>query len=359
MEREDDQLAFQVPGYRRYDVEREADLIEEVARRHGYDRFPDDLGPYRPSAVAEDAAFGLEDRLRDALVAEGFREARRVPFAPEEEGDVELLRPLSMEESRLRRDLVPGLVRAVGLNFDRGVRDVRLFELGTVFAPGETDGDGAGRPLETTRFAAVFTGARHAPHWSGETELYDVWDLKGLLARLFRTVSLDPDALEAWTDDQGPGIYHGARFRVRDGDGAVLGHAGQVRPDALDAPAWAGPLWAVELTLTDDMQESAPVSYSPVPGFPAIERDLALLVPDTLPSARVDAVAGEAAGPLLEGVEVFDVYTGPGVPEGLRSIAYRLRFRSPDRTLTDEEADQAVDRVLTRLEEDLDVRRRA
>ena len=112
-----------------------------------------------------------------------------------------------------------------------------------------------------------------------------------------------------------------------------------------------------------DEQDSDDTPPQPVaiprPAFPAIDRDLALLVPETLAAAGVEAVAREAAGPLLEEVRIFDVYTGTGVEEGMRSIAYRLRFRSPDRTLTDEEADAAVARVLERLDEELDVRRRA
>ncbi len=353
----EDELVFRIPGHRRYDVEREVDLIEEVARRHGYDAFPDDMHPFRPSAVPDDPGIPLEERLRDTMVARGFREARRVPFVPEDEGDVELLRPLSMEESRLRRDLVPDLVRAVELNFARGVRHVRLFEVGTVFAPG---GEPDGRPAETTRFATVFTGARRPPHWSEEAEPFDAWDLKSILHEVARAAALGSDALEPWRDGAGPVIYApDVRFRIRDGDGEVVGWGGRVRDDVLDAPAWAGDLWAVELTLRESMYAAPEISYRPLPAFPAIDRDLALLVPNAMAADRVEAVAREAAGPLLEEVIVFDVYAGEGIEEGTRSIAYRLRFRSPERTLTDEEADEAVARVLKRLEEELDVRRRA
>lgn len=356
LEREDDHLAFRVPGPRRYDIEREVDLIEEVARRHGYDTFPDELGPFRPSVVPQEPMAGLEDRLRDAMVAEGFREARRVPFVPEAEGDVELLHPLSREESRLRRDLAPGLVRALELNFARGVRDVRLFELGTVFATG--DGDD-GRPREATRFAAVFTGARHAPHWSDGAAPFDAWDLKGLARRVATVVGLEADAVAPADGAARGGIYaDNLQLVLRDAGGAVVGHAGRIRDDALDAPAWAEEAWGLELTLTQAMHAAPQSVYRPLPAFPAIERDLALLVPDALAAARVEAVARDAAGDLLEEVGIFDVYRGKGVEDGVRSIAYRLRFRSPERTLTDAEADGAVERVLARLEEELDVRRR-
>ncbi|HKJ91995.1 MAG TPA: phenylalanine--tRNA ligase subunit beta [Longimicrobiales bacterium] len=361
-----DRIDFRVPGHRRYDVSREVDLIEEVARRHGYDAFPDTLHPFRASGVADDALLAFQARLRRVLAGAGFLEARHVPFVPEAEGDVALLHPLSQEESRLRRELAPRLVRAVESNLAHGVRDVRLFELGTVFAPA---GQGE-QPREAVRVAAVFTGARHAPHWSGEAQTYDIWDAKGVLDRLADVLGLEAavpaDGVDAGarsaaaaplTTPHGRVLEADARFVVRQ-DGAGVGLAGRVRDDALDAPAWAGPVWAVEVTLTDAMLHARPPRYRPLPAYPPIERDLALVVPDTLPAQQVGTVARAAAGELLEEVRVFDVYRGKGVPEGHRSIAFRLRFRSPERTLTDDDADAAVARVLNRLQEELGVRRR-
>ncbi|MEJ2185402.1 MAG: phenylalanine--tRNA ligase subunit beta [Gemmatimonadota bacterium] len=366
-----DRIAFRIPGYRRYDVSREVDLIEEVARRHGYDVFPDTLHPFRPSTVPDDPLLAFQARLRAALVGAGFMEARHVPFVPDAEGDVELLHPLSQEESRLRRELAPRLVRAVEANFAHGVRHVRLFELGTVFgtaAPGE-------QPAEAVRVAAVFTGARHAPHWSGEEESFDVWDVKGVLDRVAGVLGLDnsvpvnaaPASGSAAASPAGSGgplltppasvLEGGGLFLLRSGT-ATVGVAGRVREDALDAPAWAAPVWAVEVTLTDAMLQPGVPRYQPLPAFPPIERDLALLVPDALAAERVGTVARDAAGDLLEDVGVFDVYRGKGVPDGHRSIAFRLRFRSPERTLTDDDADAAVARVLNRLQEELGVQRR-
>ncbi len=368
--RGEDRIDFRIPGYRRYDVSREVDLIEEVARRHGYDVFPDTLHPFRPSAVPDDPMLAFQARLRAALVAAGLMEARHVPFVPASDGDVALLHPLSQEESRLRRELLPRLVRAVESNFAHGVRDVRLFELGTVFgaaAPGE-------QPTEAVRVAAVFTGARHAPHWSSEAEPFDVWDVKGLLDRLADVLGVEagvladasapagapgpvPSEPDALVTPPGSVLDGGGLFVLRS-LGSTVGVAGQVRPDALDAPAWAAPVWALEATLTPAMVHPTVPRYRPLPAFPPIDRDLALVVPDALPAERVGTIAREAAGDLLEDVRVFDVYRGKGVPDGHRSIAFRLRFRSLERTLTDDDADAAVDRVLKRLQEELGVRRR-
>ena len=129
-----------VPGHRSYDTLREVDLIEEVARVYGYDRFPDSLGAFRPGTVPDDPLLRLHDRLRTALVGRGLLEAHTTAFAPAEEGRVEVLNPVSVEESHLRRTLLFGLLHAVERNFARGTRDIRLFDLGAVFAEGGSDG---------------------------------------------------------------------------------------------------------------------------------------------------------------------------------------------------------------------------
>jgi len=134
-----------------------------------------------------------------------------------------------------------------------------------------------------------------------------------------------------------------------------VGHAGRVADGVVDAPVWAGDVWALELTLPADVPPKGVVTYRPAPPFPAVERDVALIVPDGTASAAVAAQIRDAAGTELEAVELFDVYTGPGVPEGTRSLAFRLRFRSPERTLKDKQVDKAVKTVLRRLEEELGV----
>ncbi|HEY0811197.1 MAG TPA: phenylalanine--tRNA ligase subunit beta, partial [Longimicrobiales bacterium] len=317
-------LRVEVPGHRRSDVAREVDLIEEVARRYGFNNFPNELLPFRPSAVPEDALALLEAELRDYLVGRGFLEARTASFAPESEGDVALLLPLSSTESHLRRALLPGLLRRVEYNFNRGARNVRLFEIGTVFAPGKE-----GRPDEQTHIAAVFTGLREPAHWTGGAQPYDIWDLKGLSEQTGKLL----------------------------GDVAPI-TAGKLDATTIDTPAWAGEIFGFEFTLPASGLQRARTKYQEVPQYPAIEQDMALLVPEALASEVIENSVRAAAGELLEHVEPFDLYRGKGIPEGTRSIAYRLRFRAPNRTLTDAEADAAVKRILSKLKEEHGVERR-
>jgi phenylalanyl-tRNA synthetase beta chain len=353
LERDADALRVAVPGHRRYDVGREEDLIEEVARRHGYGEFPEDLRPFRASRVPTDVMVQLEDDLRTLLVARGFMEARSAAFAPEQPGQVALLNPLSSAEGQLRNALLPGLLRRVESNFNHGARDVRLFEIGTAFAPGGGDG----LPVETTHIAAVCTGLRAPAHWTGPGQDFDRWDLKGLLVQLAGRLGLS--VAPAATTDLLPAAVDAAEAWQLVAKESPAGGGGRVRSDAMDAPAWAGPVWGVEIRLDSERMARRALLFQALPVFPAVERDIALIVPDTLPAATVARTIRTAGGPLLERVDVFDVYAGKHVPAGSRSIAFRLRFQAADRTLVDQEVDAVVTRILQRLREEHNVERRA
>ena len=339
-----------VPGARLYDVEREIDLIEEVARRYGYDRFPDEARAYRPGTVPDDALTRLEDRLRDRLVARGFLESRTVPFAPDAHGDVALALPLSAEESRLRRALLPTLLRRVEYNWARGVDDLRLFEIGTGFAAAAPGVE----PAETRRIAFALTGRRSPAHWSGGADAFDLWDLKSLLEDVAPMLG----GVEVRAATGGVPTFLGPEvFEVVDGAGRVIGFGGRVHGAAVDTPARiAAPLWGAELLVSEPGADD--VVYTPIPVHPAVERDLALLERGGVSAAAIAATIRKSAGELLESVEPFDIFRGGSLAAGSRSIAFRLRFRAPGRTLTDEEVDRAVGKVLGALKEEHGIERR-
>jgi len=361
-------LSVQVPGFRSWDVRREIDLIEEVARRHGYDNFPSELAPFRPGTVPDDPLLRLLDRLRRELVARGFLEAQTLAFAPESEGEIEVLNPLSSEESRLRTSLLPALLRRVSYNFHRGARDIRLFEVGTTFhrsadapapaavasgVPGTTGRRPAGEgalPREELRLAVVLTGGRAPRHWSAPQEPLDLWDVRALLEELAALavpgeVALIPGGGESALLDPA------AAWSVVDAAGRGAGAGGRIRPGTVDSPPWAGPVWAVEFVLPASLAPRPATLFRPLPAHPPVERDLALLLPPGVEAGRVAARIREFAGPLLERVEPFDLYEGPGVPEGFRSVAWRLVFRAADRTLTEGDVLPVIERVLAALRE--------
>jgi phenylalanyl-tRNA synthetase beta chain len=333
---DDARLAVDVPGWRR-DLVTEIDLVEEVARIYGYDRLPDTLRPFRPAARPDDPAEGAAKRVRQGLVAEGLFEVVLLPIGPAtSEEAVPVLNPLSADHGFLRERLLPGLIRAVESNWANQVRDVRLFEIGTVFARTAEP-----RPLETIRVGGVLTGSRAPAHWTdgGATPDVDWWDLKGVFTR---TVSLANPRARIQVE--------GHELLARTDDGRIVGRAGRM---TADAPRWAGPIFGFEVDL--DVTEQPRVRFEPPPSMPASARDLALIVPWTVAADSVVEAMRRAAGGLLESVDVVDEYRGAGVPEGSRSVAFRLVFRSRDRTLRDQEVDSAVNRVRTSVEKQLGV----
>ncbi len=334
----DDRLHVQIPGWRP-DVTREVDLIEEIARLRGYDSFPVEMRAFRPSNVPSDVREAGKGRFRQALAGFGLNEARSYPLVDDTaEGSQRLANPLSAEESCLRTDLMTALRASAERNWDAKERDIRLFEIGTVFRA-----RGAGvLPDEIQRVAAIVSGARVPPHWgeSGKVSDYDLWDVEGLaettLAMAGPEATLDPRD-DGWV--------------VVDAEGKERGWVG---PVAADRPAWGAALFGFEM----DLVVGAPdhVQYAEVPTTPSIERDIALVLPDTVSAAQIEASVRETAGALLDSLYIFDEYRGDAVKG--RSVAWRLIFRSPGRTLRDKDADGAVERVLAGLKEQFNVERR-
>src|SRR5213594_4446834 len=270
----DGRLAVQVPGWRP-DVTREVDLIEEVARLKGYDAFPDELRAYRPGTVPDAPEERARARVRAALASAGLLEARTLPIGSADRPDaVPILNPMSVEEAHLRRRLIPGLIGRVEHNWANRNRDVRLFEVGTVFRRRASAID------EWTSVAGVLTGARRPPHWSDGAKVpdMDIWDLKYhfelAVAAAAPSCDLQPLA--------GGAVGWEA---VERGSGSVLGWAG---PLEADAPVWAAPLFGFEVRLT--LAERGIITYRPLPPQPPVERDLALLLPPGVSAAQVSDV---------------------------------------------------------------------
>jgi phenylalanyl-tRNA synthetase beta chain len=366
VDRAGNDLRVTIPSWRS-DVALEVDLIEEVARLRGYDAFPNEICPFRPGSTGDDPQWVASKRVRDTLVSRGMLEARPMPFVAGGSSFVRVSNPISENEAYLRREILDTLARRAEYNLARMQGDVRLFEIGSVFAPH------AGQlPREELRVGALVMGRRQPPHFtdpkSSEFEAwanYDEWDLKALAEQLARSaypagqVSLAPsaDPHELWT------------VAV---DGRDVGAARRV---PLDAPPWAAKAFGVELSL--GVVDSSPVApegesahraferpiqagarYQPLPTTPAAEIDLALLVPDPVRGEQVEAIMRRVSGKLLERVELFDRYVGGAVEPGQRSLAWRLTFRHTERTLRDRELDARRTDILRALADELNVRPR-
>lgn len=360
----EEELIIVIPTWRD-DVRLEADVIEEVARLHGYDAFPSDLRPFRPSAAPDSPQWHVARRLREELVAAGLRETRPMPFVSggnNGHGFVRVSNPLSENEAYLRRDVLDTLARRAEHNLAHMQGNVRIFEIGAAFAPS------AGTlPHEEMRAAALVMGARRPPHFTErQPPAFDEWDAKGLAERMASTVAAGK-AVELL-----PATEPGTLWTI------VVGgaRAGIVRRVTLDAPVWAAPAFGIELTLgpvpSDDVaprgehaHAQAPAAatraapaYRPVPTTPAVEMDLALLVPENMAASRVETVLRLEAGEMLEHLELLDEYRGKGIDAGMRSIMWRLTLRHPERTLREKEVEGRRDKLLKTLEHELGIRQR-
>jgi phenylalanyl-tRNA synthetase beta chain len=359
-----DALAVTAPTWR-HDLVLEVDLIEEVARLIGFDALPDELRPFRPGTAPDHPLHLASRRVRDVLVGLGLAETRPMPFtATGNEHTPRVRNPLADDEPYLRASVLDTLARRAEYNLSRMQGNLRLFEVGNTFT------SRASRlPLEEMRVGALLMGARRPAHFTDPNPpAFDIWDAKELADRMASAA------------------FPGRAVRFVAGDAPVmwqvhvegLGRVGQVEAVSLDRPVWASDAWGVELTLgvlsSDDIaapgqaahapavRESGAtraVRYTPLPVTPAAEIDLALLVPDGTSAAAVETVLREAGGELLEQVTLFDEFRGQGIPAGVRSLAWRLTWRHPERTLRDKEIDGRRVRLLDILDKELGIRPRA
>lgn len=339
-----------VPAFR-VDAGREEDLIEEVARHHGYDRIPTTF-PALTRPPAAPGAWRARDRLvRRLLTGGGFFEAVTYGFVeeaaahavhPDRQDVVALRNPLSERGAVLRPSLLPGLVDSVAHNRRRERHDVRLFEIGSRFRRG----DG-----ETPALGLALAGAADAVHWSAPARPADLFDLTGVIARLCAGFGLEAEFEPTTAGHLAPG--QSARVHVRTAAGrAALGEAGRLDPAFAAARGMTGtdPVYVAELDLRPfDPGAGEHLHAAPVPRYPSTTRDVSVEIDDALPAARVRDTIRAAAGPALVDAVEIDRYTGSGVVEGAVSLSVRLTFRAPDRTLTDAEVQKSTDAVLRAL----------
>lgn len=356
-----------VPPSWRSDVTRECDLAEEVARLRGYDRLPDTLRPARPTAVPDHPLFGVRQRVRDRLVALGYLEASPLPFvAADDETHVRVANPLNESEPHLRVSILETLAPRAEYNLSRLQRDVRLFEIGAVFSPSDS-----AMPFESIHVGVLAMGLRAPLHFSApHPSLIDAWDAKALalevLEAAFPGVAVDLVPMPTNAD-----LLWDVRLN------ATARSIGGVRRLQLDKPVWAPETYGVEVALGEmpndliaprgehargELHQASAAARTlrsrPVATTPPAEFDLALLVPTDLPAAAVEMVLKRTGGDLLERLELFDLYEGSGLPPGHRSLAWRLTFRDPNRTLRDKEIEGRRQRILRALELELGVKPR-
>ncbi len=335
---------------RRFDIAIEEDLIEELARIHGYDRIPTTL-PGGASRIAMPSETRLDEAsARRQLVARDMLETINFAFVDAgllkqwglDGAQVPLANPLSAELAVMRPQLLPGLVAALGRNAARQAGRVRLFELGRVFHP--QAGEGKPAPVETLRVAAAVCGDADALQWGTATRKVDFHDLKGDLESL---AAASGAVLEFRPSQRSFG--HPARSADVWRDGACIGWIGQLHPRLARALDIDVDVIAFELDVEPLLARQVPRAGE-LSRFPSVRRDLAFLVPDEVTWAALAATIRTAVGPLLRDVVLFDRYVGQGVDPGFKSLAMGLILQDKSRTLTDRDVDAVVADVVAAIE---------
>ncbi len=352
-------LVGAIPSHRN-DLHLPEDLVEEVARLHGYDRIPatDPVAALLPSSVPP--TWELGERARDALVTAGLCETVSFPFlAPSELAKLRLepedprghpiriQNPIREEEPCLRTTLVPSLLALVRQNLARQAERVRLFEVSRVFLPGPP----GELPAEPLHAAGVVIAPATPRLWEASPRPPLFFELKGVAETLFRALGYD---LETTPVEPPPYLHPGAAVQIRAG-GRVIGALGELHPDVaagfeIDVACAVFEIDLGALLLASPRRPE----YREVSRFPLVRRDLAFVVDRERPAGELLAAIRASGGPSLVSADIFDRYEGRGVPEGRTSLAFRLVFQRPDRTLTDDEVNAATDRVVRVLERRFD-----
>ena len=352
-----------IPPHYRIDIEREIDLIEEIARLNGYDKIPATMPIARVISDRPTRHQEIEKRVRDLLVNNGMTEIINFSFtAPDAPGKmllsdddprrtaIKLANPLVDEQSVMRTTLLPGLLETISRNMNFRSLDLKLFEMRRVYLPGKGDDD---MPREPLCVVGAITGSRDGDGWSRPNEPVDFFDAKGIVETLLDF--LDVGGI-SWAAEKPEAYFHpGKSCRIFAGRDCI-GSVGELHPTVQKNFEIEKPVFCFELDFEKLVKLSRTKKTIAAPSrFPDSSRDIAMLIPEELASARIVECIKAEKSKEIEQVQIFDVYRGKGVPDGYKSIAVRIRYRSFERTLAEEEIISLHKKIISNLLEKLHV----
>jgi phenylalanyl-tRNA synthetase beta chain len=362
-EEKEDELSVLPPSYR-FDLDREADLIEEVARLKGYDRIPETLPEINMDYSRPTEMERLISRVSSIVLSEGFNEIITYSFIGSDSFDkmgldpkdpmrmaIPLKNPLSEDMDVMRTTLVPGILKTAATNINNLSYDLRLFEVARVFAPKVGVAKNGGLPDERYHISLLMSGKRRPRQWGTETADVDFFDLKGVWEKIVDEigfVGLEYD------------LNRGVNF-LDDGDSCVIkggeetaGFMGRVNPDVMDNFGISRDIYILEADLNRLLKlETKVKSFTQIMRFPPVLRDVAIVIGNDVNSDRIVKTIEGAAGELVKDITIFDLYQGKQIEKGSKSIALTVKYQSEKRTLTDDEVNERHGKVLNILEEKL------
>src|SRR5579872_545041 len=343
---EDQEFTVHIPSWR-LDVEREIDLIEEVARLDGYDKFANTL-PSFSGAVVETPEAAKDNRLRSSLLALGYNEAVSLTFISHEDAEqfssarvLELENPQSEEASVMRSSLVPGMLDMLAYNLNRGIANVRLFEAGSVFSS-EAD-----KAIEVKRICLGSTGAATEPSLHQAVRPQSFFDVKGDVETLLQAFEYKKLAHDAKTAE----YYHPGRSARALMDGVLVAQFGQIHPETAAKRKLRQDVFIGELYL-DSLYEHGlrAIRYQPLPRYPAVERDFSFIFDDSVIFEQIEKAVSGLHLTDLRSLVPAEIFRGGAVPAGKYSLLLRATFQSHERTLRDDEIAQWSSQIMKALE---------
>ena len=342
------------PPSSRFDLSIEEDLIEDVARIVGYNSIPtrrpggELISPVAPEETLSPRILGatLESIGYQEIISYSFVSAEQHNALGLSEGAVALANPLTAELAVMRTSLLPGLLSAFGHNRRRQLQDLRLYEHGLCFRNRD------GQLNQTHQLAGILGGKRHAPSWAWSSDALDFFDAKGDVERLLAsTGDSSRFGFRAMVDGSAQWLHPGQSAEVF-ADGKVIGWLGALHPSVLEEHDLVGPVYAFELGLEALATRRLP-RFTPVSRFPSVTRDLAVLVDQAVSAQQVSDCVADSAGELLQGLNLFDVYTDARLGDNQKSLGLALVLGRFDKTLTDDDAEAVVSRVKSALKKHL------
>lgn len=356
---ENDEITVKVPSWRN-DVTCMADISEEIARLHGFDKIKSTLPNGVSMQGTQSAKQTFIDKVKASLSSQELYETISFALTNEETFNklnipqdsplrkaVPIMNPLSDEYPLVRTTLLSSIFDNLARNLARKNDDVALFEVGSVFFPKALPVTEL--PDEVVKIAGAITGRRNAQGWNQTNDMVDFYDAKGIIEELLANLRVTRYTVEAGTHY----AMHPGKTALFKKGRDVIATVGEVHPAVLSAYGITKPVYIFELDATIVMKYMAKdLKYKALPKYPATSRDLAMLVDDDVNAADIEKAMTKAAGQNLTQITLFDVYTGKQVEEGKKSLAFSLTFQSNDKTLTDAEIDPAIEKIVAKLQKD-------
>lgn len=356
---ENDEITVKVPSWRN-DVTCMADISEEIARLHGFDKIKSTLPNGVSMQGTQSAKQTFIDKVKTSLSSQGLYETISFALTNEETFNklnipqdsplrkaVPIMNPLSDEYPLVRTTLLSSIFDNLARNLARKNDDVALFEVGSVFFPKALPVTEL--PDEVVKIAGAITGRRNTQGWNQTNDMVDFYDAKGIIEELLANLRVTRYTVEAGTHY----AMHPGKTALFKKGRDVIATVGEVHPAVLSAYGITKPVYIFELDATTVMKYMAKdLKYKALPKYPATSRDLAMLVDVDVNAADIEKAMTKAAGQNLTQITLFDVYTGKQVEEGKKSLAFSLTFQSNDKTLTDAEIDPAIEKIVAKLQKD-------